>query len=144
MISHYVTWPLKNVLLYHRAKNLFSLKGKDYKEKRMHIYKFLLDHFTDEQRFNITTKISHSILGNGLSVKLWQTKNWCLYKAIRLSIQLCYLPVFTDTAVKYLLFLPCVFQHALWITSSHWTWKPVSCSRIRLQSLAAKKSSCQR
>ncbi|NXG74102.1 CNDD3 protein, partial [Baryphthengus martii] len=45
-----------------RAKNLFSLKGKDNKEKRMHIYKFLLDHFTDEQRFNITTKISHSIL----------------------------------------------------------------------------------
>ncbi|XP_051494287.1 condensin-2 complex subunit D3 isoform X2 [Apus apus] len=45
-----------------RAKNLFSLKGKDNKDKRMHIYKFLLDHFTDEQRFNITTKISHSIL----------------------------------------------------------------------------------
>ncbi|XP_054658864.1 condensin-2 complex subunit D3 isoform X2 [Grus americana] len=45
-----------------RAKNLFSLKGKDNKEKRMYIYKFLLDHFTDEQRFSITTKISHSIL----------------------------------------------------------------------------------
>ncbi|NXO48560.1 CNDD3 protein, partial [Aramus guarauna] len=45
-----------------RAKNLFSLKGKDNKEKRMHIYKFLLEHFTDEQRFSITTKISHSIL----------------------------------------------------------------------------------
>ncbi|NXH16920.1 CNDD3 protein, partial [Bucco capensis] len=45
-----------------RAKNLFSLKGKDNKEKRMHIYKFLLHHFTDEQRFLITTKISHSIL----------------------------------------------------------------------------------
>ncbi|NWH65606.1 CNDD3 protein, partial [Geococcyx californianus] len=45
-----------------RAKNLFSLKGKDNKEKRMRIYTFLLDHFTDEQRFNITTKISHSIL----------------------------------------------------------------------------------
>ncbi|NXI51020.1 CNDD3 protein, partial [Chloroceryle aenea] len=45
-----------------RAKSLFSLKGKDNKEKRMHIYKFLLDHFTDEQRFIITTKISHSIL----------------------------------------------------------------------------------
>ncbi|XP_055675451.1 condensin-2 complex subunit D3 isoform X1 [Falco peregrinus] len=45
-----------------RAKNLFSLKGKDNKEKRMHIYKFLLDHFTDEQRFSITTKISHSVL----------------------------------------------------------------------------------
>ncbi|XP_030320546.1 condensin-2 complex subunit D3 isoform X1 [Calypte anna] len=45
-----------------RAKNLFSLKGKDNKEKRMYIYRFLLDHFTDEQRFSITTKISHSIL----------------------------------------------------------------------------------
>ncbi|XP_049657121.1 condensin-2 complex subunit D3 isoform X3 [Accipiter gentilis] len=45
-----------------RAKNLFSLKGKVNKEKRMRIYKFLLDHFTDEQRFTITTKISQSIL----------------------------------------------------------------------------------
>ncbi|XP_021231653.1 condensin-2 complex subunit D3 isoform X2 [Numida meleagris] len=45
-----------------RAKNLFSLRGKDNREKRMHIYKFLLDHFTDEQRFSITTKISHSVL----------------------------------------------------------------------------------
>ncbi|XP_010137945.1 PREDICTED: condensin-2 complex subunit D3, partial [Buceros rhinoceros silvestris] len=45
-----------------RAKSLFSLKGKDNKEKRMRIYKFLLDHFTDEQRFSITTNISHSIL----------------------------------------------------------------------------------
>ncbi|NXN39636.1 CNDD3 protein, partial [Rhinoptilus africanus] len=45
-----------------RAKNLFSLKGRDNKEKRMRIYRFLLDHFTDEQRFSITTKISHSIL----------------------------------------------------------------------------------
>uniref|UniRef100_A0A8C3L149 Condensin-2 complex subunit D3 n=1 Tax=Chrysolophus pictus TaxID=9089 RepID=A0A8C3L149_CHRPC len=45
-----------------RAKTLFSLRGKDNKEKRMHIYKFLLDHFTDEQRFSITTKISHSVL----------------------------------------------------------------------------------
>uniref|UniRef100_A0A8C3K1Y5 Condensin-2 complex subunit D3 n=1 Tax=Calidris pygmaea TaxID=425635 RepID=A0A8C3K1Y5_9CHAR len=45
-----------------RAKNLFSLKGKVNKKKRMRIYRFLLDHFTDEQRFSITTKISHSIL----------------------------------------------------------------------------------
>ncbi|NXR04923.1 CNDD3 protein, partial [Sagittarius serpentarius] len=44
------------------AKTLFSLKGKDNKAKRMRIYKFLLDHFTDEQRFSITTKISQSIL----------------------------------------------------------------------------------
>ncbi|XP_039577670.1 condensin-2 complex subunit D3 isoform X3 [Passer montanus] len=45
-----------------RAKQLFSLKGKENREKRMRIYTFLLDHFTDEQRFSITTKISHSIL----------------------------------------------------------------------------------
>ncbi|XP_033027677.1 condensin-2 complex subunit D3 [Lacerta agilis] len=45
-----------------REKNLFSLKGKANKEKRMEIYKFLLEHFTDEQRFNITTKISLNIL----------------------------------------------------------------------------------
>ncbi|KAM6400262.1 condensin-2 complex subunit D3 [Rhynochetos jubatus] len=45
-----------------RSKNLFSLKGKDNKEKRMCIYRFLLDHFTDEQRFSITTKISHNVL----------------------------------------------------------------------------------
>lgn len=48
---------------YYREKKLFSLKGKANKEKRMQIYKFLLEHFTDEQRFNITSKISLSILG---------------------------------------------------------------------------------
>ncbi|XP_007495227.2 condensin-2 complex subunit D3 isoform X1 [Monodelphis domestica] len=45
-----------------REKQLFSLKGKPNKEKRMRIYKFLLEHFTDEQRFNITSKISLNIL----------------------------------------------------------------------------------
>ncbi|XP_015284682.1 PREDICTED: condensin-2 complex subunit D3, partial [Gekko japonicus] len=45
-----------------REKKLFSLKGRANKGKRMQIYKFLLDHFTDEQRFNITSKISHNIL----------------------------------------------------------------------------------
>ncbi|XP_032937707.1 condensin-2 complex subunit D3 [Catharus ustulatus] len=45
-----------------RAKQLFSLKGKDKKEKRMRIYTFLLEHFTNQQRFNITTGISHNIL----------------------------------------------------------------------------------
>nr|XP_060643339.1 condensin-2 complex subunit D3 [Anolis sagrei ordinatus] len=45
-----------------REKHRFSLKGKANKEKRMHIYKFLLEHFTDEQRFNITSKISLNIL----------------------------------------------------------------------------------
>lgn len=29
----------------------------------MRIYKFLLEHFTDEQRFNITVRIFETILG---------------------------------------------------------------------------------
>ncbi|XP_063640681.1 condensin-2 complex subunit D3 isoform X2 [Pan troglodytes] len=45
-----------------REKRLFSLKGKSNKERRMKIYKFLLEHFTDEQRFNMTSKICLSIL----------------------------------------------------------------------------------
>ncbi|XP_003472593.2 condensin-2 complex subunit D3 isoform X1 [Cavia porcellus] len=45
-----------------REKKLFSLKGKTNKGNRMKIYKFLLEHFTDEQRFNITSKICLSIL----------------------------------------------------------------------------------
>ncbi|XP_073513426.1 condensin-2 complex subunit D3 isoform X2 [Phyllobates terribilis] len=45
-----------------REKKLFSLKGKENKEKRMKIYRFLLEHFTDEQRFNLTLKISENVL----------------------------------------------------------------------------------
>ncbi|XP_029412551.1 condensin-2 complex subunit D3 isoform X3 [Nannospalax galili] len=45
-----------------REKQLFSLKGKTNKEKRMRLYKFLLEYFTDEQRFNVTSKICLSIL----------------------------------------------------------------------------------
>ncbi|KAE8591973.1 hypothetical protein XENTR_v10018618 [Xenopus tropicalis] len=45
-----------------RERTLFSLKGKENKDKRMKIYKFLLEHFTDEQRFNLTSKISHNVL----------------------------------------------------------------------------------
>ena len=29
----------------------------------MRIYKFLLEHFTDEQRFNITSRIFENVLG---------------------------------------------------------------------------------
>lgn len=47
----------------------------------MRIYTFLLDHFTDEQRFNITTMISDNILGKGLPCKIWPTKSCCLYKS---------------------------------------------------------------
>ncbi|KAF7241176.1 Condensin-2 complex subunit D3 [Varanus komodoensis] len=47
---------------YNNEKSLFSLKGKANKDKRVLIYKYLLEHFTDEQRFNITSKISLNIL----------------------------------------------------------------------------------
>ncbi|XP_048417970.1 condensin-2 complex subunit D3 isoform X2 [Stegostoma tigrinum] len=45
-----------------REKKLFSLRGNKNLEKRMTIYKFLLEHFTDEQRFSITNKIAQNIL----------------------------------------------------------------------------------
>lgn len=43
-------------------KARFSLRGAQNQGKRFRIYKFLLEHFTDAQRFNITTKISQTIL----------------------------------------------------------------------------------
>ncbi|KAM9344578.1 condensin-2 complex subunit D3 [Symphorus nematophorus] len=45
-----------------REKVQFSLKGAQNREKRFRIYRFLLEHFTDAQRFNITNKISQNIL----------------------------------------------------------------------------------
>uniref|UniRef100_A0AAY4ABB0 Condensin complex subunit 1 C-terminal domain-containing protein n=1 Tax=Denticeps clupeoides TaxID=299321 RepID=A0AAY4ABB0_9TELE len=43
-------------------KARFSLKGAQNKVKRFKIYKFLLEHFTDEQRFNTTSRISKEVL----------------------------------------------------------------------------------
>uniref|UniRef100_A0A3Q1H262 Condensin-2 complex subunit D3 n=1 Tax=Acanthochromis polyacanthus TaxID=80966 RepID=A0A3Q1H262_9TELE len=45
-----------------REKVQFSLKGAQHREKRFRIYHFLLEHFTDAQRFNITNKINQTIL----------------------------------------------------------------------------------
>ncbi|KAM9364165.1 LOW QUALITY PROTEIN: condensin-2 complex subunit D3-L-like [Pholidichthys leucotaenia] len=45
-----------------REKVRFSLKGEQHREKRFQIYRFLLEHFTDAQRFNIYNKISQTIL----------------------------------------------------------------------------------
>lgn len=44
-------------------KSRFSLRGHQNQGKRFRIYRFLLKNFTDEQRFNITTKICQDILG---------------------------------------------------------------------------------
>lgn len=46
-----------------REKARFSLKGAQHREKRFRIYRFLLEHFTDAQRFNITNKINQTVLG---------------------------------------------------------------------------------
>ncbi|KAM9449550.1 condensin-2 complex subunit D3 [Clarias gariepinus] len=43
-------------------KSRFSLKGLENQGQRFRIYRFLLKHFTDEQRFNITTRISQDVL----------------------------------------------------------------------------------
>ncbi|XP_034021265.1 condensin-2 complex subunit D3-like [Thalassophryne amazonica] len=45
-----------------RERALFSLKGAQHREKRFRIYRFLLEHFTDAQRFNVTNKINQTVL----------------------------------------------------------------------------------
>ncbi|KAK5908137.1 hypothetical protein CgunFtcFv8_016218 [Champsocephalus gunnari] len=46
-----------------REKGFSSpLKGARNREKRFRIYRFLLEHFTDAQRFNITMKINQTVL----------------------------------------------------------------------------------
>ncbi|CAJ1066500.1 condensin-2 complex subunit D3 isoform X1 [Xyrichtys novacula] len=45
-----------------RERVKFSLKGAQNCEKRFRIYCFLLEHFTDAQRFNIVNKINQSVL----------------------------------------------------------------------------------
>ncbi|CAN9500131.1 unnamed protein product [Ophioblennius macclurei] len=45
-----------------REKIRFSLKGDQFREKRFWIYRFLLQHFTDAQRFNISNKINQTVL----------------------------------------------------------------------------------
>ncbi|XP_070772267.1 condensin-2 complex subunit D3 [Enoplosus armatus] len=45
-----------------REKVRFSLKGSQHREKRFRIYRFLLEYFTDTQRFNITNKINQAVL----------------------------------------------------------------------------------
>ena len=46
-----------------QEKILFSLAGAEHFNDRMGIYKFMLDHMTDEQRFSITQRLCHSVLG---------------------------------------------------------------------------------
>lgn len=51
------------LLLVCREKVRFSLKGAQHREKRFRIYRFLLENFTDVQRFNVSNKINQTVLG---------------------------------------------------------------------------------
>ncbi|XP_016299020.1 condensin-2 complex subunit D3-like isoform X2 [Sinocyclocheilus anshuiensis] len=51
-------------------KSKFSLKGPQNQGKRFRIYRFLLKNFTDEKRFNITTKICQDILASFVDSEL--------------------------------------------------------------------------
>uniref|UniRef100_A0A8C1QFR6 Condensin-2 complex subunit D3 n=1 Tax=Cyprinus carpio TaxID=7962 RepID=A0A8C1QFR6_CYPCA len=53
-----------------QTESRFSLKGRQNQGKRFRIYRFLLKNFTDEQRFNITTKICQDILATFVDSEL--------------------------------------------------------------------------
>lgn len=44
-------------------KELFSLAGKEHTQDRMMIYKFMLDHMPDDQRFTTTQRLCQDVLG---------------------------------------------------------------------------------
>ncbi|XP_068212187.1 condensin-2 complex subunit D3-L [Palaemon carinicauda] len=44
-------------------KELFSLAGKEHMEDRMMIYRFMLDHMQDDQRFTTTHRLIQDVLG---------------------------------------------------------------------------------
>ena len=58
-----------NVLRVSSEKARFSLRGSRNRDRRFRIYRFLLENFTDAQRFNITTKISQTVLGNSCTLE---------------------------------------------------------------------------
>lgn len=94
LFPHVTTCLLSLFLFFEhprRERAHFSLKGEQYREKRFRIYCFLLEHFTDAQRFNITNKINQTILGKlrskalGFSFQSWAccwstiNQNLCLF-----------------------------------------------------------------
>ncbi len=44
-----------------REKQMFSLKGAAQTDKRQKIYRFMLRHMSDEQRFQLTAKLSQEV-----------------------------------------------------------------------------------
>ncbi|XP_060560859.1 condensin-2 complex subunit D3-L-like [Ruditapes philippinarum] len=47
----------------NKDREMFSLNGEKNKEKRMTLYKFLLENMTDNHRFQLKTKLTQEILG---------------------------------------------------------------------------------
>lgn len=82
-ISHVMTCLLSFFLFFEhprRERVHFSLKGEQYREKRFRIYCFLLEHFTDAQRFNVTNKINQTILGKLKSFRFFFSELGLLLK----------------------------------------------------------------
>ncbi|XP_076054806.1 condensin-2 complex subunit D3-L-like isoform X2 [Oratosquilla oratoria] len=46
-----------------QEKDLFSLAGAQFKEERMNLYRFMLDHMPDDQRFTTTQRLCQDVLG---------------------------------------------------------------------------------
>ncbi|XP_047737385.1 condensin-2 complex subunit D3 [Hyalella azteca] len=46
-----------------QEKELFSLAGPEHLAARMSIYKFMLEHMADDQRFSITQRLCHDVIG---------------------------------------------------------------------------------
>lgn len=60
------------MIVSQREKTLFSLSGKKYKDERMKLYRFMMEHMSDEHRFQTTYKLCQDILNGCVegSVKL--------------------------------------------------------------------------
>ena len=61
-----------------REREVFSLKGPELRSRRMHIYKFMLEHMPDDQRFQMSHKLCQDILGENslLGHMMWHLVNW--------------------------------------------------------------------
>lgn len=87
---------------FDSEKSRFSLKGLENQGQRFRIYKFLLKHFTDEQRFNITTRISQDVLG-----KVSEEDKECIFISVSFMFQI----------LQHFHFVFVCVQHVLWTRS---------------------------
>uniref|UniRef100_A0A8C4R3U0 Non-SMC condensin II complex subunit D3 n=1 Tax=Eptatretus burgeri TaxID=7764 RepID=A0A8C4R3U0_EPTBU len=90
-----------------RELKLFAFKGEKHQETRMTIYRYLLNHLTDEQRFKLTTRLCNGTLGEFLSFAVFSMillnvcMYVCMYVCIYIYIYICYeIRRFADRSVK--------------------------------------------